>query len=364
MASRITDISLRSFRSYDEARLHGLGELVVLVGPNAVGKTNVIEAVGLMTALSSFRRAPASQLIRQGADAARVEMTASSGSRLLELQLDIADARRYRLNGKAKRPADLKGLLPSVTFTPDDLALVKGPNSGRRRALDELGSQLHRNYHLIRRDYEKVVRSKNRLLKEGATGALLDSIDEMLVTCGASLVSYRAALFAKVAAETSRIYEGLSGGERLQATFEPSWLPEGSGLEGELTVEDARRALEGEVARLRPEECARHRALAGPQSDRISLAIDGHPAQLFGSQGQQRSLVLAWKLAEATAIEDMLEAKPVLLLDDVMGELDGARREALVSYLAGGSQAFITTANLDYFDEGMLDRAQVVTLPL
>lgn len=390
---RITDLFLRRFRSYEQGELHGLGPLTVLVGPNAAGKTNVVEAVQLLTAQTTFRHASSAQLVRHGASAARIGLSATDGNRLVELSLSIEEGRRYQLNGKAKRPADLKGLLPSVTFTPDDLDLVKGPQGNRRRALDALGAQLNKNYYLIRKDYDKVLRHKNRLLKEQASEALLESIDEMVVRVGAQLTCYRAALFEKLAAAMVRAYQRIShGAEELRPWFAPSWLAEGSGA-GEafpsanalspggasavgrapaaatgfappFTREEAAEALYRQVATRRPEERARGRALVGPQADAIGFELDGLAAQLYGSQGQQRSIVLAWKLAEAEVIEDMLGTFPVLLLDDVMSELDGRRRQALVDYLAHGAQALITTANLDYFDGAMLEEARVVRLPL
>lgn len=390
---RITDLFLRRFRSYEQGELHDLGPLTVLVGPNAAGKTNVVEAVQLLTAQTTFRHAPSAQLVRHGASAARIGLSATDGNRLVELSLSIEEGRRYQLNGKAKRPADLKGLLPSVTFTPDDLDLVKGPQGNRRRALDALGAQLNKNYYLIRKDYDKVLCHKNRLLKEQASEALLESIDEMVVRVGAQLTCYRAALFEKLAAAMVRAYQRIShGAEELRPWFAPSWLAEGSGAgaafpsadalspEGasavgrapaaatgfapSFTREEAAEALYRQVATRRPEERARGRALVGPQADAIGFELDGLASQLYGSQGQQRSIVLAWKLAEAEVIEDMLGTFPVLLLDDVMSELDGRRRQALVDYLAHGAQALITTANLDYFDGAMLEEARVVRLPL
>ena len=377
MGLRITDLALRQFRNYEHGEFHGLGPLTVFVGPNAAGKTNVVEAVQLLTALATSRHAPAGQLIRHGEESARIELTATDGSRLVETALFVDGGRRYTLNGKAKRPADLKGLLPSVTFTPDDLELVKGPQGGRRRALDVLGEQLNRNYYLIRKDYDKVLRHKNRLLKDQAPLPLVEAVNEMVVKVGAQLSCYRAALFEKLSAAMAQVHGQLAGSaEVLGAWFSPSWEREAAGdavapwsgapcaPRHRFTREEAAEALGRELAARGPEERARGRALVGPQADAIHFELDGLSAQLFGSQGQQRSVVLAWKLAEAQVIEEVLGTSPVLLLDDVMSELDGSRRQALVDLLARDVQAFITTANLDYFDGEMLERAQVVHLPL
>ena len=188
MDLRIERIAFRNFRNYETFELSALGPLTVLVGPNAVGKTNVVEGVQLLTALQSFRRPSLEQIVRQGADFARLDADVTDGSRELALSLQVSEGKkRYLLNGKGKRTADLKGLVPSVTFAPDDLELAKGAPAVKRVALDALGSQLSANHYVIKKDYEKVVRYKNRLLKDDAPPELVASIDETLVTCGAQL---------------------------------------------------------------------------------------------------------------------------------------------------------------------------------
>ena len=221
----IAHISFLNFRSYEAFDLDGIGPLTVLVGPNAAGKTNVVEGIGLLTAQSSFRHAPVDQLVRAGAPFARLTADVTDGSRQLELAVQMAEGKKkHLLNGKPKRTADLKGLVPSVTFTPDDLELAKGAMSVRRAALDALGSQLSANHYLIRRDYEKVLRHKNRLLKDEAPAALVGAMNETLVTCGAQLSCYRAALFEKLAASMASYYAEITDGhERLDAGFVPSW---------------------------------------------------------------------------------------------------------------------------------------------
>ncbi len=375
MTLRIEQLTFRNFRSYESASLASLGDLTVLVGENAMGKTNVIEGIQLLTALTSFRHATIDQLIRHGCEGGRLEAQVSDGNRELAIDLTLdGKVKKYRLNGKAKRPADLKGLVPSVVFTPDDLDLVKGPTSGRRTALDTLGSQVNKNYYVVRRDYEKVIRHKNRLLKEEAPPALLEAINEMVVTVGAQLACYRAALFARLQPSIAEKYRQISRGrERLTACYTPSWarsekesgaLYPGAFPLTTFTRDEAREALARSLHDRAAEERRRGRALVGPHGDAIGFSLDDQDASLFGSQGQQRSIVLACKLAEAAVVEELLQQKPVLLLDDVMSELDGGRREALVDAMEGGCQTFITTANLAYFDQGMLDRAQVIELPL
>lgn len=367
MSLRIDSIRFRDFRSYESLALSGLGSLTVFVGPNAIGKSNIIEGIQLLTSSTSFRHATIEQMIRQGAHESKLEMHVEDGNRSLDVGVLLSEkSKKHTINGKAKRSAELKGLVPSVTFTPDDLELVKGSMSVRRNALDALGSQLNANYYTIKKDYEKVLKHKNTLLKEEASPLLLASIDEMLITCGAQLTCYRSALFARLSEHLKQNYEDIAGGRDVfESTYVPSWI-EGLPI-GETTDikrDEAREAIERKLFELKGEELARKRCLVGPHVDSVGFFIDGMNATQFASQGQQRSVVLAYKLAEAAVVEEMLGQKPVLLLDDVMSELDTSRREALVSYASTDVQTFVTTANLAYFDKGMLARADVVSLPL
>ncbi len=368
MGLAITHISFADFRNYERFELDGIGPLTVFVGPNAIGKTNIVEGVQLLTAQTSFRHPTGLQLVREGARVANLRMRAEDESRQLDFMSVVAEGKRtFSLNGKAKRAADLKGLLPSVAFTPDDLALAKGAMTIRRNALDEVGSQLSRNHYLIRRDFDKVLRQKNALLKDESDRLLLESVNELMVTCGAQLVCYRAALFAKLARYMSSYYADIAGrGERLQARYAPSWLAEGEYLEEGETIgrDDARAAMSEALCSNLDRECARKRSLIGPHADRIEFFIDGRLAGVFGSQGQQRSLVLAFKLAEVSLLRDILGQNPVLLLDDVMSELDETRRRALVRFVSGDIQTFVTTANLAYFDDDLLSSARIVELPM
>lgn len=338
--------------------------LTVFSGRNAAGKTNMLEALSLLTSHGSFRGSRTAELVREGAPGALARAQLGDGNRLVDVELVVEDGRkRFRVNGKPRRPSGLSGLLPSVAFTPDDLALAKGGMAQRRAALDALGGQLSANHDQVRRDFEKALLYKNRLLKEEATDGYLDSIDVTLAFCGATLTCYRIALFRRLEEQLRLWYGRIAGGEGISGSYEPSWLDEGEAL-GEMppSRNEVRERMISLMAVRRPEERARRRAVVGPHADKVFLQVEGHPLERFGSQGQQRSAVLAWKLAEVSIIREMLSTNPVLLLDDVMSELDEARRRALVEYAVGDMQTFITTANLDYFDRSLLDRARVVSL--
>lgn len=275
----------------------------------------------------------------------RISAKIQGDERLLDVALAVKEGKRtFFLNGKPKQVKSLRGLLPAIAFTPDDLELAKGSHSARRNELDRLGVQLNVNYHQLTSDFERILRQKNSLLKDGATPDMLASINIVFAKVGTQLSSYRKALAERLAPKVKAHYEAISGGEDFQLKYVPSW-------EGDLL--DA-------IETASSQEQARGRALIGPNRDEIIMTIDGRDVTDFASQGQQRSVVLALKLAEAEVVEEISHQLPVVLLDDVMSELDESRREALVDLLIRGKQTFITTANIDYFDDEMMNRAKIV----
>ena len=366
MDLHITDIRLSNFRNYEDFAFRNVGNLTIFVGNNAVGKTNLLESIQLCTALTSFRKPTVDRLISHGKPFSRVAVDMTDGNRQLQLSLQLEPGKRlYKLNGKKRNAVDLRGLLPAVTFTPDDLQLVKKSSGAKRDALDALGSQLSKNYYIVKHDYDKVIRYKNKLLKDEATDGLIRSINETLVTCGAQLTCYRASLFGRLSNSISSNYRHISNGESLSSSYFPSWM-EGHALDASQKLDRSFVAdqLEQQLDQRFIEEKARKRSVVGPHSDQIALMINGNDIVDFASQGQQRSAVLSWKLAEVEIIRESLNKNPVLLLDDVMSELDETRRNALIDFVEGSIQTFVTTTNLQYFDERLLSRAQIVNLPL
>ena len=360
----VTCFSLTDFRNYETFTLEPHPALTVLVGPNAIGKTNVIEALQLVTSGASFRRPAWSEIVRWGAEEARVCMRAQDGTRSLDVAAVVAadGTRTFAVDGRTqRRAADVVGLLPSVTFTPEDLGLMKGPAERRRAAADDLGEQLSATYGSLRRDYGRVVRQRNTLLREGAPTAELGVWDEQLASLGARLVTHRLRLLARVMDHASKLYSAMAGGETLSWSYEDRCGLEWAGSPG-IDVEETKDRIAAEIVRRSDEERRRAVSLVGPHRDDVVFTIGERPARAFASQGQQRTAALAWKLAEVSVIEELMHRRPVLLLDDVMSELDGARRTALSEAVADRTQTFVTTTNLGYFDEQTLAGASVVQL--
>ena len=368
---RITSIELNGFRNYERFSIEDIGDLTILIGHNAAGKTNILEGLQLLTSASSFRHPLISQLISEGSPRAQLSVKMTDGNRELATELVLEPGKkRYLVNGKAKQAADIRGILPSVMFTPDDLQLAKKSSSVKRDAIDELGAQLNRSYYVVRRDYEKTVRYKNRLFKEEADPLLIDSINESVITCGAQLYCLRRALLDRMLPVVVENYASLSrDGELFSAAYVPSWdklanvTATPAQMEGSRYLPSKiREKLALELERHGHEEYKRRRALVGPHNDQIAFNLAGRDASSFASQGQQRSIVLAWKMAEVSVTQDILGVSPVLLLDDVLSELDESRRKMLVGFVTEDVQTFVTATDLSGFDGGLVERARVIEL--
>lgn len=361
MSLVVTRLEIENFRCYDRFSLQLDPRLTLLVGPNAIGKTSLVEALQVTTTTESFRRPTWSELVRWGAVSARTKLHAEGEGRRLLVELDVDEngRREYRVNGKVRRRLlDVAGIIHCVVFTPDDLRLVKDSAEKRRSVLDSLGSQLSPSYHSLRLEYERVVRQRNALLKEDkAEDASLLSLDQLLIDSGARLTESRSRLFARLSSAMKRAHAEVTGGREVESLYLPSWEREGIHSDSE-----PRAAIENMLAAKRAEERARRTTLVGPHRDEIVFLLEGKDARAFGSQGQQRTIALAWKLAEVMVITDIAGQPPILLLDDVMSELDESRRHALATFVGEAAQTVMTTTNLGYFEDDMVNRAKVIEL--
>lgn len=350
-----TRLEVNSWRSFPAYELDLAPRVTVLVGRNAVGKTNLVEALQLLTSGASFRKPAASELLCEGCPRGRAQLTLEGEGRLLQMGLDLADGKRaFTRNGKRTTAAGVRGVLPSVLFCPDDLDMVKRSASARRAALDSFGVQLNAQYAKLLSAYERTVEQRNSLLREVPQPSLLEVWDESLASTGAQLLMHRVALLERIRGHFIEVYRAIAPHEEPDVAYVPTVGPLASTREG-IAKQFAAALIER-----REDELRRGLTLVGPHRDEISFTIDGRSARDFGSQGQQRSIVLAWKIAEVQVTRDILGRPPLLLLDDVMSELDAVRREAIMGFVADEIQTVITTTNLGYFSEEVLERAKVV----
>jgi DNA replication and repair protein RecF len=363
----VRHLSVTDFRSWAAAEVDFEPGPSVLVGPNGQGKTNLMEALGYCATLGSHRVATDAPLIRSGAQRAVVRVAVVSGGRelLVELEVNTGRANRARLNrAPVSRPRDVLGVLRSVLFAPEDLALVRGDPSERRRFLDELLAQRQPRYAGVRADYERVLKQRGALLKTaglarrgGGTGDLrtLDVWDGHLAEYGAELLAGRLGLVAElsplVAAAYAEVAAGRPGGRAagspaaVTAAIEYS-CSLGAALPPTTEPEVLAAALLAELARVRPAEVERGVTLVGPHRDDLVLTLGDQPARGYASHGESWSFALALRLGSY----ELLGAdggEPVLILDDVFAELDVARRSRLGALAAKAEQVLVTAAVAD-----------------
>ena len=363
MALAVRTVTFDGYRNLGHRSLELDPGVTVLVGPNAVGKTNTVEALEYLTAGTSFRRPSPSELLGPGASEARVAARLEGDGRVVDVELvATAEKRRFLRNGKPCQARDLPGTLLSVLFCPDDLSLVKGSASRRRAELDSFGAQANAGYRKILAAYTRSVEQRNRLLRDGCDPALLDAWDESVAVGGGTLLYHRLSLFGRLSGLVADVYADVVPSERLACSYVASVAAGATGGRplSELSRDELVGLLRERLAASRADDRRRGQTLVGPHRDDVSFSIDGRDARAFGSQGQQRTVALAWKMAEVRLCESLLGERPLLLLDDVMSELDADRRACVTRFVEGGIQTVITTTNLGYFTPELLERVTVV----
>jgi DNA replication and repair protein RecF len=323
--------------------------LTVLFGANGVGKTSVLEAIGWAGRGRSFRGVPDRALVRTGCSEAilRAEVVEGERHQMLEVAIRAVGANRVLLNtNRISRARDLTELLRVTVFSPDDLELVKGGPSQRRDFLDDLLSGLASRYEAARGDFDRVLRHRNALLRAGIRTpddrGTLDVFDEQLIQAGAELVRGRLRLVERLLPVLTTSYAQLAGNEcMIEARYEAEWSADPVTIE---SADDIAEMLRRALTTSRQREIDRGLTLIGPHRDELHLQLNGLDARTHASQGEQRSLALALRLAGHHVTAELTGAAPVLLLDDVFSELDAARADALVRELPTG-QTLLTTAN-------------------
>jgi DNA replication and repair protein RecF len=348
----VRGLELVDFRSYARVVVELEPGPCVFVGPNGVGKTNLVEALAYVASLSSHRVATDAPLVRFGASRAVVRCLVIHDGRelLIELSIEPGKANRARL-GRANltRARDVLGALRLVLFAPEDLALVRGDPAERRRFLDELLVARQPRFAGVRADYERVLKQRNALLRSsylarktggtrGGDLSTLDVWDTHLARHGAQLLAARIELTAALAPHVAKAYDAVSAGRSdARIAYSPSWT------EPPVPEENLEQILAEALRTARPSEVERGVTLVGPHRDDLTLTLGDLPAKGYASHGESWSYALALRLAAY----DLLRAdgiEPVLVLDDVFAELDAGRRERLAELVSGASQVLVTCA--------------------
>ncbi|WP_066917052.1 DNA replication/repair protein RecF [Mycobacterium interjectum] len=355
----VRQLGLRDFRSWAHADLELPPGRTVFVGPNGFGKTNLIEALWYSTTLASHRVGTDAPLIRAGADRAVISTIVVNEGRECAIDLEIAAGRanKARLNRSPVRSTrEVVGVLRAVLFAPEDLALVRGDPSDRRRYLDDLATVRRPAIAGVRADYDKVLRQRTALLKSlsgaryrGDRSALdtLDVWDSRLAEHGAELMAARINLVNELAPEVEKAYQLVAPGSRSASVAYRASLGEHHprDFDGD-SREFLEAALLAALSARRDAELERGMCLVGPHRDDLELRLGDQPAKGFASHGESWSVAVALRLAAY----ELLRAEgtePVLLLDDVFAELDATRRRALAAVAESAEQVLVTAAVLE-----------------
>ncbi len=329
----LAQLRLRDFRNYARLDAQFQPGFHVLLGDNAQGKTNILEAIYLLATLRSFRGVGGAQMIRHGQKGYFVgARVVGQGTREIRAYWSASE-RQLSLDAQpVKRLGDYLGTLRAVVFCTEDLQLVKGTARMRRRFLDLLLSQTNPTYLPLLQRYAAAVRSRNALLKHRPVDeAALESFTREVIEAGEKLVALRREILPKISPLARLAYRRISNdAEELRLVYEPS----------------VREDFALELMRARPRELAYRTTLIGPHRDELALLLDEQPAAKFASEGQKRTLALALKMAQAEFLTGIHGVPPVLLIDDVMGELDARRRAGFLPILERAhharSQVFMT----------------------
>lgn len=335
----ISHLELIDFRNYVSGTFELTSGTTAVIGDNGQGKTNLAEALAFLATLSSFRSVSGDALVRVGAETAIIRATVvddDGRESLIEIELATAGRNRVQVNRqRLQRVRDLLGTVRVTVFSPDDLILVKGSPGDRRRFLDDTLVALAVKYDTVRLEIDRIVRQRNTLLKQ-SRGRLTDEVAVTLDVWDAKFAEIadqfgyaRATLVSRLAPLVQEAYEQLAGTPTaIDLHYEPAWRTSG---------------LATALLDVRPTDLRRGVSTVGPHRDELTLSIAGLPSRTHASQGEQRSLALALRLAGHRLVTERTGSAPVLVLDDVLSELDDGRSTALLGHLPAG-QVIITTA--------------------
>ena len=356
-------LELTNFRNYEKYSID-FSKTTILVGPNGVGKTNLIEAICLVSTGRSWRTSRDNQTVEWGKDFAKIKSFVANDEKLnLEMVIqrnpiiERPQTKLVKINEIKRKLTDILGQLPTVLFSPEEIHLIDGAPLLRRRFLDILICQINKKYTLALLDLAKIIRGRNRLLYYIKIGRSkikeLDFWDEKLITLGSFIIKKRQQTVGYLNDNLTSTYQEIAGtGESLLVKYKNSV---GAG-ENNL----AERFADTLIAN-RQREIENTATLFGPHRDDLVFLLESKDITTFGSRGEFRSAVLSLKVAELEFLGHEKEKKPLLLLDDIFSELDKNRRLHLVKII-GGQQTIITTTDLDHIEKSLREKAKIVEL--
>ena len=346
---KLTELNLHHFRNYDEAQVEFSPQINVLIGENAQGKTNLLESIYVLAMTRSHRTNNDRELIEFGKDAAQIKGTVQRELGSLKLELDIGKhGKKAKANHLEKaRLSEYLGQLNVILFAPEDLALVKGAPTVRRRFIDMEFGQVSPKYLHDLTQYRDILKQRNRYLKqlqshEAQDQLYLEVLSEQLAAVGGAIISQRVKFLSELEGYAQELHQSITQG-RENLTFEYSSAVKDAST---LTEVELSEALMDLYRQNQSKEIFQGTTLYGPHRDDVRFLINHKNVQTYGSQGQQRTTALSVKLAEIDLMKNQTGEYPILLLDDVLSELDGARQTHLLKTIQDKVQTFLTTPGL------------------
>jgi DNA replication and repair protein RecF len=361
---QLKSIELQGYRNFDSLKLSIGSGVNIFIGPNAQGKTNLLEAIHVLALTKSHRTSKDKELIGWNAASARIraELERKYGNVTVELQIS-PQGKKAKLNGLEQRKlSGFVGSLNVVLFAPEDLDIVKGAPGVRRRFMDMEIGQVHPGYLYDLQQYQKVLQQRNNYLKSTdsskASLQMLEVWNEQLASYGVKMMQRRKNFIYHLQIWAEKIHSGITGGsEHLTVDYKPSFATEAdSGSQEESSLF---QQFMIKLTQSREQEFRRGITLAGPHRDDLEFTINGKDVQSFGSQGQQRTAALSLKLAELELMREEIGEYPILLLDDVLSELDQTRQTQLIETFQSRVQTFITTTGLESVNMSRLRDAAI-----
>ena len=342
----LKNLYLRDFRNYTEARVEFAPGVNLIVGDNAQGKTNLLEAISYLGSGRSFRAQRTSELVRFGADFGEISGDVHSQEREQNLRFVLFNGSRprqiWRNGAKRKALGDILGVLPTVLFCPEDLMILKMGGAQRRRFGDSALCQLRPNYDAALTEYHRILEQKSRILKDHfdnpAVLAILPEYNTRLCQVGALLISYRARFYEGLGKAAAKYHSQFSGGAE---EFSLQYKTVSTVGDPFAPVSTLTGDLQNHLERHYRAELETGQCLTGPHKDDFSVALSGIDLKAYGSQGQTRTAAISLKLAQRELMSRELREEPVLLLDDVLSELDPGRQDFVLNQIVSG-QVFIT----------------------
>ena len=364
----IKSIELKNFRNYEDLHLDFSADKILLIGKNAQGKTNLLESIYYISCLDSTRAKTDSELIFWNKDFAKLKAVVEKNDteRELEISINPPKSKELKVNGvKKSKSADFCSNFSVVSFSVNDLLLLRGVPDDRRSWLDMAISQIYPAYPDRISKYNKIRVQKNNHLKEikgniNADTSLLDVFNTQLVVAGSNIILLRLKFLKEIQKIAMEKHMQIAEHEVLTTTYNSTVTGDMDfSKTGDISVESIAKCFEEKLKERKLEEIIRAQSLVGPHRDDVSFFINGADAKKFASQGQQRTIVLSLKLAELELVKQKIDDTPVLLLDDVLAELDNIRQNYLLNAIGQNTQTIITSVDTLHFDDEYLKDVEI-----